>query len=213
MNSAERNSMTTIIRARVAHTPGDPFLASGALETFDDGAIAFEDGAILATGSYADVAAAHPTAEVLDRRDCFLFPGFVDTHVHFPQIPVIGAMGLQLLDWLDRRTLPEEARMADLAYAARSAERFVRLLAGNGTTTALVFGAHFPQAQDALFDAAANAGLRIASGLVVSDRQLKPELEVTPEVAYETSKALKDRWHGHGRPLRGDAAVQRLVHA
>src|SRR4051794_8634235 len=192
--------MTTILRARVAHTPRDPFQVTDALEAFDDGAIAYDDaGTIEAVGAFGDVRAAHPEATLEDRRECIALPGFVDTHVHFPQIPVIGAMGLQLLDWLDRRTLPEEARMADLAYAARSAERFVRLLAGNGTTTALVFGAHFPQAQDALFQAADRSGLRIASGLVVSDRQLKPELEVTPEAAYETSKALKDRWHGHGR--------------
>ena len=155
--------MTTILRARVAHTPRDPFQSTGALEAFDDGAIAYADGTILATGTYTEVSKAHPDAELLDRRDCFLFPGLIDTHVHYPQIAVIGAMGLQLLDWLDQRTLPEEARMADPAHARATAERFMRLLAANGTTTALVFGAHFPHAQDALFEAAAAAGLRIAS--------------------------------------------------
>ena len=84
----------------------------------------------------------------------------VDTHVHYPQIPVIGAMGLELLDWLAQRTLPEEAKMADLAHATKAAERFTRLLAGNGTTSALVFGSHFPQAQNALFEAADNSGLQ-----------------------------------------------------
>src|SRR4051794_26105168 len=191
--------MTTILRARVAHTPRDPFLESGALETFDDGAVAFEDGTILATGPYAEVAEQHPEAETIDRRDCFLLPGLVDTHVHYPQIPVIGAMGLELLDWLAQRTLPEEAKMADPGHARRTAQRFVRLLAGNGTTSALVFGSHFPDAQQALFEEAETAGLRIASGLVVSDRNLRPELEVTPERAYRTSRELLDRWHGRGR--------------
>ena len=73
---------------------------SGAPEPFDDGAVAFADGSILATGPYAEVVKQHPDAEVIDRRDCFLLPGLVDTHVHYPQIPVIGAMGLELLDWL-----------------------------------------------------------------------------------------------------------------
>src|SRR3954447_1954347 len=199
MISAERNSMTMIIRARVAHTPGDPFLESDALATFDDGAVAFEAGEILAAGSFAQVVAAHPEADVVDRRDCFLLPGFVDTHVHFPQIPVIGAMGLQLLDWLATRTLPEEAKMADAAHARRTAQRFVRLLAANGTTSALVFGSHFPQAQHTLFEEADKQGLRIASGLVVSDRNLRPELEITPQQAYDASKDLLDRWHGHNR--------------
>src|ERR1700742_2993126 len=104
--------MTTIIRARLAHTPRDPFLESGALEAFDDGAVAFEAGTLPAPRSFADVVAAHPDASVLDRRDCFLFPGLVDTHVHYPQIPVIGAMGLQLLDWLPARPRPQQGQTA-----------------------------------------------------------------------------------------------------
>src|SRR5690349_1389468 len=123
----------------------------------------------------------------------------VDTHVHYPQIPVIGAMGLELLEWLALRTLPEEAKMADLHHATEAAHRFTRLLARNGTTSALVFGSHFPQAQHALFEAADASGLRIASGLVVSDRNLRPELEVTPDEAYAQSKRLEQRWHNHNR--------------
>ncbi len=191
--------MTTIIRSRVAHTPRDPFTDDNALEAFDDGAVAFAEGTILATGPFADVSREHPDAEVLDHRDAILLPGLVDTHVHFPQIAVIGAMGLELLDWLATRTLPEEARMADAEYARTTARTFVRALAANGTTTALVFGSHFPGAQTALFEEAESFGLRIASGLVVSDRNLRPELEVTPEAAYAASRELMAHWHGRGR--------------
>jgi guanine deaminase len=191
--------MTTIVRAQVLHTPRDPFADDGALEAFSDGAVAFRDGRILATGDYASVRAGHRDADVVDARDAILLPGLVDTHVHYPQIGVIGAMGLELLDWLAQRTLPEEARLADEAYARETARRFVRALAANGTSAALVFGSHFPAAQDALFEEADRIGLRIASGLVVSDRNLLPELHVTPEDAYEASRALARRWHGHGR--------------
>jgi len=190
--------MTTIIRAKVAHTPRDPFVHDDALETFSDGAVAFEDGRILACGAYAEIAARHPAGETIDARDAFLLPGFVDCHVHYPQIGVIGAMGLELLDWLRTRTLPEEARLADERYAEQVARTFVRALIANGTTTALVFGSHFPGAQEALFAAAERAGLRIASGLVVSDRNLLPDLEVTPEFAFEAGRALVQRWHGRG---------------
>jgi guanine deaminase len=190
---------TTILRARLAHTPRDPFHDAHALATFDDGAVAFAGGTILSTGPYAAVARRHPEATVLDRRDCVLIPGLVDTHVHFPQIPVIGAMGLELLDWLAQRTLPEEAKMGDLDHATRAAARFTRLLARNGTTSALVFGSHFPHAQHALFEAAHASGLRITSGLVVSDRNLRPELELTPDQAYAQSRQLIDRWHNQGR--------------
>ena len=205
--------MTTILRARVAHTPRDPFDREDALETFDDGAVAFEGETIVATGDFAVVRRRFADAEVLDRRDCILLPGFVDTHVHFPQIAVIGAMGLQLLDWLAQRTLPEEARMADAAHARRTAERFVRALAHNGTTSALVFGAHFPDAQEALFEAAERRGLRIASGLVVSDRNLRPDLEVTPDAGV---RALARVARALARPrtvaLRRHAALLGVLH-
>ena len=75
---------------------------------------------------------------------------------------------------------------------------FVRGLARNGTTTALVFGSHFVEAQEALFSAAEAVGLRVASGLVVSDRDLIPALEVSPEAAVSSSRALIERWHGRG---------------
>src|ERR1700727_324503 len=136
--------MTTIVRAQLAHTPRNPFLHEPALEAFDDGALAFSDGRILAVGPWAEVHRMHADASVLEARDAVLLPGFVDCHVHYPQVGVIGAMGLGLLDWLRLRSLPEEARLADLGYAGVVADRFVRGLAANGTTTALVFGSHFP---------------------------------------------------------------------
>src|SRR3954453_1537763 len=183
-------SPTSIIRARIAHTPRDPFAGGQALEAHDDGALAYAGGTILACGGWPDERPAHPEAEIIDRRDCVLLPGLVDTHVHYPQLAVIGAMGLQLLDWLEQRTLPEEAKMADPRHARATARRFVHGLAANGTTTALVFGSHFPGAQEALFQAAEDRGLRITSGLVVSDRNLRPDLEVTPEAPYPASPRL-----------------------
>ena len=190
--------MPTIVRGKVAHTPRNPFRFDAALESFEDGALAVDDGRIIACGAYPEVLASVPDASVVDARDSILLPGFVDCHVHYPQIRVIGAMGLTLLDWLRLRALPEEARLSDQAYACSLAERFVRALASNGTTTALVFGSHFPGAQQALFAAASATGLRIASGLVLSDRGLLPELEVDAGTAYELSRGLIERWHRRG---------------
>lgn len=166
------------------------------MQAFSDGAVAFADGRIVACASWAQVRSQYPDASVVDARDAVLLPGFVDCHVHYPQIRVIGALGLGLLDWLRSAALPEEARLADLSYAIPVAAEFVRGLAMNGTTTALVFGSHFPEAQEALFVAASAVGLRVASGLVVSDRELRPELEVSPEVALDSSRKLIERWHG-----------------
>ena len=190
---------TTIVRAQVLHTPRDPFAGDGALDAYSDGAVAFRDGRVLATGSFATVRDAHLDAQVIDAPDALLVPGLVDLHVHYPQVGVIGAMGLKLLEWLRTRTLPEEARLADPDHAREVARVFVRGLAANGTTTALVFGSHFPDAQEALFAEAEDAGLRVTSGLVVSDRNLLAKLHRTPAAAYDASCALIDRWHGRGR--------------
>jgi len=190
--------MVNIVRAQVAHTPLNPFAEEGALVSFVDGAVAFSEGRILACGPFASVSGAYPGGSVLDARDSLLLPGFVDCHVHYPQIRMIGAMGLELMDWLRLRALPEEARLADSAYADAVASEFVSGLAAAGTTTALVFGSHFPGAQAALFAAAASRGLRVASGLVVSDHGLLPSLHVSTETAWEWSRELIDYWHGRG---------------
>ena len=104
--------------------------------------------------------AAHPGEPLSDLRGGLLLPGFVDTHVHYPQVRLIGGLGLALLDWLDRLTLPEEAKFSDAAYAAAVAREFVAGLVGNGTTSALVFGSHFAGAVDTLFQEASRVGLR-----------------------------------------------------
>ena len=190
--------MTRIVRAQVAHTPCNPFVHESALEVFEDGAVAFSGGRIVEVGPWASVRGRCAEAEVVDARDAVLLPGFVDCHVHFPQIAVIGSLGLELLDWLRLRALPEEARLVDAAYAVPVADRFVRGLAANGTTTALVFGSHFAGAQDALFRAASALRLRVISGLVVSDRRLEPVLETSPAEALDSSRGLIERWHGRG---------------
>src|SRR6516164_3420326 len=128
-----------------------------------------------------------------------LVPGFVDTHVHFPQIRAIGGMGLPLLDWLERYALPEESKLADPAYARAVAAEFLDGLVASGTTSALVFGSHFAPAMDELFAAAARRGLNITSGLVLSDRILRPDLLNSPETALADSADLILRWHDRGR--------------
>ena len=190
--------MTTLLRAQLFHTPRSPFVVD-ALEVHGDGAVAFAEGRIRGAGAFRDLRAQHPEADVIDRRDCALLPGLVDTHVHYPQVRIVGAMGLKLLEWLRERTLPEEARLADVGYARGVAGAFVRSLLRNGTTTALVFGAHFVGAQEVLFEEAERAGLGMTSGLVLSDRNLRDELESTPERCYEESAALLGRWHGRAR--------------
>jgi guanine deaminase len=185
-----------LFRGTFLDTPDDPF-RGGVLRAEEDGGLLIDDaGFITARGPFTSLAAGHRDAEVVDLRGGLVLPGFVDTHVHYPQLRCIGALGMPLLEWLERCALPEEARLADPAYAGELARAFVGALANAGTTTALVFGAHYVDATEALFAEADRAGLRITSGLVLSDRDLRDDLHTTPARAYDDALTLAKRWHG-----------------
>ena len=198
MTASDRGEL---LRAPLFHTPRNPFRQERALESHWDGGLLIRDGRIAASGDFETIRAANPAATITDLRGGFLLPGLIDTHVHFPQLRVLGRLGRSLLDWLEECALPEEARMADESYARQIASGFVHALASHGTTTALVFGAHFAPATAALFEAGAKSGLRIVSGMVLSDRKLRPELHQTPESAYRDSRELIRCFHRRGRLL------------
>ena len=188
----------TLFRAQVLDTPDDPF-RGGQLRADADAGLLVVDGMIAERGPYADVRREHRGEVVVDLRSGLLLPGFVDTHVHYPQMRAIGALGMPLLEWLDRCALPEEARLADPGYAQEVAGEFVASLVDSGTTTALVFGSHFAPAVDLLFEKATERGLRVTCGLVVGDRMLRPELHTTAQRAYDEARELARRWHQNGR--------------
>jgi guanine deaminase len=188
----------TIFLGTFLDTPDNPFTGA-TLRSSTDAAMLVQGGVIVQHGAAAELRALHPDDEVVDLSGGLVLPGFVDAHVHFPQVRMIGSLGMPLLDWLERSALPEEARLADPAYATAVAGEFLDGLVAAGTTTALVFGAHFPPAVEALFSRAAETGLRVTSGLVVSDRILRAELLTSPQTAYDDGLELAKRWHGVGR--------------
>lgn len=192
---------TRVWRGTVAHVPRDPFdVGAAALEGWADGAVAVDGaGRIVEVGAWSDVRGRHQAATVDDRRGAWLLPGFVDAHVHYPQVGVLGGLGLRLLEWLERRTWPHEARFADAGFARAEARRFLGLLARNGTTSALVFGAHQAVAMEVFFHEAVASGLRITAGLTVGDVGLPDALSTTPELAYAEAAFLARRWHGRER--------------
>jgi guanine deaminase len=189
----------TIYRGTVLDTPEDGPLGRTLLQAETDAGLVVVDGQITARGPFAEVSSRHPTHEVVDLREGLVLPGLVDTHVHYPQVRAIGALGMPLLQWLDECALPEEARLAAVDYAREVADEFVQGLVSAGTTTALVFGSHFAPAVDVLFEEVARTGLRVTAGLVASDRGLPDALLTTPDVFYEEAMALAGRWHRVGR--------------
>ena len=202
--------MRQAYRATVAHClkkGPDPIGRDGApkesgpfLECYEDGLLVVEDGRVVALG---DAAGLLPQlgadTAVGEFPGKIIVPGFIDCHVHFPQLDIIASYGEQLLDWLDRYAYPAEAKFADRNHADEVAAAFLDELLRNGTTTALVFGTVHAHSADAIFEAAATRGMRLIAGKVLMDINCPDYLRDDPASAYADSKALIERWHGKGR--------------
>lgn len=192
------------VRGSLAYFVDDPFLADprAAFVYESDGLLVCRDGVIEAVGPAERLRATLPPGlEPLHYPKGIILPGFVDAHVHFAQTEIIGSYGENLLDWLETRAFPVERQFADRTHAEAVARRFCEELLRNGTTTALVFCAVYPQSADALFAEAARRNLRIAAGKVLMDRNAPADLLDTAQTGYDDSKALIAKWHGNGRAL------------
>ncbi|MDT9000377.1 guanine deaminase [Paucibacter sp. APW11] len=134
-----------------------------------------------------------------DHSGRLILPGFIDTHVHCPQLDVIASYGTELLDWLNTYTFPAEQRYADPAVAAAGAARFLDALLAHGTTSAVVFPTVHKVSAEALFEAAATRGMRLIAGKVLMDRHAPPALCDDVAQAERDSIDLIDRFHGRER--------------
>ncbi|REC56483.1 guanine deaminase [Rhodosalinus sediminis] len=172
---------------------------AGALDYEADGGLLLRGGRIAAAGDFAAVRSAAPEAEVIDHRPHLILPGFVDPHIHFPQLQVVASWGAELLDWLERYTFPAEAAFADPAHARAMAGPFLDRLVEHGTTTAAVYCSAHAASAEALFQEAARRDMRLVAGKVMMDRNCPEGVRDTAQAAYDDSAALIARWHGRGR--------------
>ncbi|WP_434456762.1 guanine deaminase [Stutzerimonas urumqiensis] len=189
-------------RAALLHCLADPrdVGIEASHEYFEDGLLVVEAGKVARIGAASELLPTLPAGtEVIEYKDALITPGFIDTHIHYPQTGMIASYGEQLLDWLNTYTFPTERAFADKAHASEVAEVFLRELLRNGTTTALVFGSVHKESVDAFFEQAHKLDLRMIAGKVLMDRSAPDYLTDTAESGYADSKALIERWHGKGR--------------
>jgi len=188
-------------RAAILHSIADPAVVGveQSYEYFEDGVLVVDNGQVAKVGHAVDLLPTLKGVEITEYRDALITPGFIDTHIHYPQTGMIASYGEQLLDWLNTYTFPTEQQFADKAHAADVAGIFLKELLRNGTTTALVFGTVHKQSVDAFFEAAEALNLRMIAGKVLMDRNAPDYLTDTPESGYADSKELIERWHGKGR--------------
>lgn len=186
-------------RGELVDFGGDAAGADQGCRHVTDGLLLVEDGRIVAAGPFEALQPRLGGTPVHDARGRILMPGFVDVHVHYPQLDVIASPAPGLLDWLERYTFPEERRFDDPGHAEEVAGFFLDELLRNGTTSAMVWCTVHAASVDAIMGAARARGMRIVAGKVLMDRHCPEGLRDTAESAYADSRALIERWHGQGR--------------
>jgi guanine deaminase len=190
-------------RASFLDVIADPFYReeSECIRYFADGLLVVANGKVQEIGNYADLRIRYADIPIINYSDRLIVSGFIDTHIHFPQTEMIAAYGEQLLEWLSTYTFPTEGKFSDRNYAQKISSIFLDELLRNGTTTALVFAAVFPQSVDAFFEEAQRRNLRMIAGKVMMDRNAPDFLTDTAESSYAETKQLIEKWHKCDRLL------------
>ncbi len=175
-------------------------VGAGALKYIEDGAILMQNGIIASIGEAAAIIARAPRGAVVDDHSGKLIsPGFIDTHIHYPQTRVIASYGAQLLEWLHKYTFVEEQKLRDPRHADIVAKFFLDELTRCGTTTAMVYCTVHPESVEAFFAESEKRDMRMIAGKALMDRNAPEALSDTPQRGYDESKALIKRWNGRGR--------------
>ena len=188
-------------RASLLHFHADPAFAEHAHTWIEDGLLVVENGHVKAIGDYAQLAATlPPDVTPLDYRGQIIMPGFIDTHLHYPQTDMIASPSPGLLPWLETYTFPTERQFGDPAHARATAEFFLDELARCGTTTAVVYCTVHRESVDAFFEASEARNLRMVAGKVLMDRNC-PDVLRDIEGGIGESEALINKWHKHKRSL------------
>jgi guanine deaminase len=194
---------TIALRGAALTFSDDPFRVGvqDAMRYESDAIVAIAGGKITHFGPASEVQSklSADTNVTQNGKDTLMTAGFIDSHVHFPQTPMIAAYGEQLLDWLNKYTFPTEQKYADKEFAREVAKVFLHENLRNGITSACIYATVFPQSVDALFEEAEKLGMRLATGKVLMNRNAPDKLLDTTQSGYDDSKALIKKWHGRGR--------------
>ncbi|KMZ13846.1 Guanine deaminase [Candidatus Burkholderia humilis] len=190
----------TAYRAQLLTFREDPAHAADGAVYEADGLLIVEEGKVVAADAYASVRDKLATdATVYTMRDKLIVPGFIDSHIHYPQTDMIASPAAGLLPWLNTYTFPTERGFENPQVARDTASFFIDELLACGTTTALVYCTVHKQSADAFFTESEARGTRMIAGKVLMDRNCPEFLRDTAQSGYDDSAELIARWHGRGR--------------
>lgn len=150
-----------------------------------DGYLISDNG--ICQGVYKELPNEYKEIEIYDYTGKLIIPGLIDLHLHAPQYSFRGTgMDLELLDWLETYTFPEEAKYADMEYAKKAYSIFVKALQVSPTTRACIFGTIHKEATLILMDLLEESGLKTMVGKVNMDRNC------AASIIEESNKSIED---------------------
>ncbi|TIN50159.1 MAG: guanine deaminase, partial [Mesorhizobium sp.] len=137
----------------------------------EDGGLLIDNDKIIAAGPYAEIAKrAGAGVETIDHRPHLILPGFIDAHVHVPQMQIIASYGAELLDWLNKYTFPEESKFANAQHGRRIARLFLDEMLRQGTTTVVAYCSVHKSSAEAFFAESHDRNMLNIAGKVMMDR-------------------------------------------
>ena len=156
------------------------------IAVLENGYLVVEDGVCL--GAFDALPERFAAWPLEDHTGCLVIPGMTDLHVHAPQFAFRGlGMDMELLEWLNTYTFPEESKYSDLAYAERAYGSFAEHLLHSTTTRACVFATVHVPATLLLMRKLEQLGLRAYVGKVNMNRSC-PEYIREPS----TNQSVRD---------------------
>jgi len=204
MKPEKTETKTIAVKGSILHFIDNPAIVGEekSHQFFDNGLMVIENGQIKEIGEAADLEKnLDKNTQRIDYSGKLILPGFIDTHIHYPQTDVIASYGKQLLDWLSDYTFPKEGQFSDPEYANEVADFFLAELLRNGTTTAQMMCTVHQQSADIIFEKSDQKNLRMIAGKMMMDREAPDFLLDNPQSSFDESLELAEKWHGKNRLL------------
>lgn len=160
----------------------------GTLEILEQHYLVCEEGKV--QGIYPELPEQLCGIPVEELGDRLIIPGLTDLHVHAPQYSFRSLnMDMELLEWLETNTFPEESKFQDLDYAKKAYGIFTENVKHSATTRACIFATIHNEATLLLMDQLEEAGIAAMVGKVNMDRNSPDYLRETS--AEESAKATR----------------------
>ncbi len=181
-----------IVKGRIVDFP-----ERGKIRETKKGFLVVEDGKIKERGEGFP----HTGGDIIDYGSFLIMPGFIDVHVHIPQLDARGRYADSLLNWLRKYIFSEEEKFKDCDKARDISKRFFKEVLRNGTTTVMAFSTVHKSATDIAFEEALRSGIRAIIGKTMMDNNSPPSLQEDTETAIRESIELIEKWHGKDNRL------------